>query len=74
MLIHDHQKLKADQKFLGGDVQKWVWPVWSRDSRNNRWNKVIFLCWYELGKLKVDSTFFAWAWSNLLYLKNEFIN
>ena len=34
--------------FLGGHGQKWVWPVWLRDSkidcisRMNRWNKLIF--------------------------------
>ena len=25
------QKLKADQKFIGWDGQKWMWSVWSRD-------------------------------------------
>ena len=37
-----------------GHVQKWVWPVWSLDSkilyisRMNRWNHLIF-CWLALG-------------------------
>ena len=36
------------EKVLGGHGQKWVWPVWSRDSKINcisrmkRWNELIF--------------------------------
>ena len=43
------QKLKADQKFFCGHDQKWIWSVWSWDSKidciskTNRWNK-LFLC------------------------------
>ena len=29
----DLKQLKADQKLLGGHGQKWVWPVWSWDSK-----------------------------------------
>ena len=42
----------------GGNCQKWVLPVWSRDSKidciskMNRWNKLIFACWYKFRKFK----------------------
>ena len=26
-------KLKVDQNFLDGHGQKWMWPVWSQDSK-----------------------------------------
>ena len=38
--------------------QKWVWPVWPWDSKidciskMNRWNKVIFSCWYQFREAK----------------------
>ena len=44
--------LKADQNFLGGFGQKWVWPVWSQESKMNRWNKVFFSCRYKFRKAK----------------------
>ena len=43
------QNLKVYQKFFRRHVQKWVWPVWSHDSkidcisRMSRWNKLV-LC------------------------------
>ena len=44
----DLQKLEAGQKILGGHCQKWVWPVWSQESKigciskMNRRKKLIF--------------------------------
>ena len=29
----DLQKLNADQKFIFGNGQKWVWPVWAQESK-----------------------------------------
>ena len=73
------RKSKVDWSFLVGDGQKWVWPVWSLDSkidhiwRMTRWKLIFF---------HVEN-FFGWAWSkmgvaclvtgleNWLYLKNE---
>ena len=42
------RKIKSWSKFLVVNGQKWVWPVWSWDSKfyciskMNRWNKLIF--------------------------------
>ena len=41
-------KLKVDKIFFGGHRQKWVWSVWSQDSKTdcilkmNKWNELIF--------------------------------
>ena len=55
-------KIKSWSKIsLGGYGQKWMWPVWSLDS------KIGFL-WHadtNSGKLNVDSMFLGWAWSKL---------
>ena len=29
----DSQNLRVDKKFFGWAFQKWMWPVWSRDSK-----------------------------------------
>ena len=56
--FRDLQKLKADQKVLGGHCQKWVWPVWSQDSKidcisnMSRWNKLIFCMLVQIRKAK----------------------
>ena len=48
------QKLQNDQKFLVGYGKKWAQPVWSEDSgiernsRMNRWNKLIFCMLVEI--------------------------
>ena len=36
----DLQMLKADQNFFGGHDQKWVWPVWSQDSKTEGGSKM----------------------------------
>ena len=33
LIYTNSRKLKVDQNFLGGPGQKWVWPVWSQDSK-----------------------------------------
>ena len=33
MLIQIHINYKLIQKFLGGSSQKWVWPLWSQDTK-----------------------------------------
>ena len=44
----DSQKINADKNVLGVNGQKWVWPVWSQESKidcilkMSRWNKLIF--------------------------------
>ena len=44
--------------FLVGHGQKWVWPIWSLDSkidyilRMNRWNYWFFACWYKFMLIK----------------------
>ena len=35
MLIQIHKNLKLINFFGGGHGQKWVWPVWSQDSKIN---------------------------------------
>ena len=69
--IHSH-KIKVDEKCLGEHSQKWVWPVWSQDSkidcisRINRWNELIFLHAGEnSGELKVISLILRWAFSKM---------
>ena len=45
----------------GEHGQKWVWSVWSQDSKiQTERNKFIFDT--DSQKLKVDQKFFAWAW------------
>ena len=39
--------------------QKWVRPVWSRDSKMTRRSKVIFPCWYKFRKAK---SWFNYFW------------
>ena len=57
------RKLKFDQKVLIGHGRKWVWPVWSWDSkidcisRMNWWNELIFACWCKFRKSK---SFIQW--------------
>ena len=51
MEIHTHKnypkKKNLINNFLGGNGQKWVWPVWSWGSKigsiseMNRWNKLM---------------------------------
>ena len=65
MLMHDHQKLKADQKFF-----RWVWPVWSRDSKMSSWSKVIFSCWYEFRKAK---SWFNYFWDAIVKNYHSFL-
>ena len=58
MLIQIHIKLRLIKTFLGEHSQKWVWPVWSWDSkidcisRMNKWNELIFACWCKFSKAK----------------------
>ena len=58
MLIHDHQKLKADQKFF-----RWAWSEMGVASHGTqKWAagiKSFFHAGTNLGKLKVDSTIFG---------------
>ena len=48
ILIQVHKNQKLIEIFLDKHGQKWVWPVWSWDSKSdcisrmNRWNKPIF--------------------------------
>ena len=58
MLIHDHRNKKLVKHFLGvmvknrcGEVSRGA-GVWSRGSKMNRWNEVIFTCWYKFMKAK----------------------
>ena len=45
----------------GEHGQKWVWSVWSQDSKiQTERHKFIFDT--DSQKLKVDQKFFAWAW------------
>ena len=60
------------KKFLVGYGQKWVWPVWSCDSkincflRMNLWNELIFCMLVQIEEsLKVISMIFGWAWSKI---------
>ena len=47
-------QLNADQKFCVGMVKKWVWPVWSQESKidciskMNRLNELIFCMLVEI--------------------------
>ena len=45
-------KLKEIENFWGDHAQKLVWPVWSWDSKMNRWNKVTFPWPHEFKKAK----------------------
>ena len=68
------QKVKADQKFIGGHSQKWVWLVWSRDSeidcisKTEQMEQTDFLhADTNSGKQKVDSIILGgpgqkWQW------------
>ena len=67
----DSQKLKADQNILGGHSQKWVWRVWSWDSKVD-YLKNEQMKWTDFlndatnsGKLKVGSMVFGLAWSKI---------
>ena len=63
------------KNLLGGHGQKWMWLVWSWDSKIDfiskmkRWNKLFFFFFLHAvtnsGKLKVDSMIFDWAWSKM---------
>ena len=59
-------ELNVDQKF----VIKWVWSIWSRDSkidcisRMNWWNELIFFILVEI--LKVISIIFGWVWLKIV--------
>ena len=56
----DSQKLKTDQNFLGGHSQKWMWPVWSWDSKIDCLQHTGFLHpGTNSEKLKVDSVIFG---------------
>ena len=67
----DSQKLLI-RNLLDGHGQKWMWLVWSWDSKIDfiaemkRWNELFFLhAVTNSGKLKFDSMIFGWAWSKM---------
>ena len=74
ILIQIHINWKLMKKYLGGHGQKWVWPVWSGDSktdctsRMNGWNEVIFWLLMQIQEsLKLFHWFLSecgqkWAW------------
>ena len=60
------------KKSLGGCGQKWVWPVWSWDSkidctaRRNGWNELIFCMLVQIQEsLKLFNSFFEWVLSKM---------
>ena len=61
MVRHDHKNKKLIKDFLGGHGQKWLGPVWSQDSKMNRWNRVFFHADTNSRKLKVDTIIFGLA-------------
>ena len=70
--FRDLQKLKADQKFWVGIVKNDCGQSGHRTLKltvSQKWADGIngfFACWYKLGKLKVDSMIFGWAWSKMV--------
>ena len=58
MLMQIHGKQKLIDKIMGSHGQKWVWPLWSRDSkigcisRTNNGINWFFACWYNFRKAK----------------------
>ena len=77
----DLQTLKADQKLLGGHGKKWVWSVWSHNSKidciskMNKFSKAKIwfnYCW--VGMVKNSHNLIVHGTLNLLDVKNEFLD
>ena len=72
MLIQIYINETLIKKILHGCGQKWVWPVWSLDSkigcisRMKWWNKLIFCMVVQIQEsIKLFWWFFGWAWSKM---------
>ena len=75
MMVHDHKNENLIRNFLVGHGQKYVWPVWSWDSKieciskMNRWNKSLH-AGTKSQNLTVDSMIFGcgqkWLWPFLM--------
>ena len=55
------QKLKVVKNVLVGLVQKWMWLIWSLDSKID-W---FFACWYKFIQMIRWLKIFEWAWSKM---------
>ena len=74
MLILNSKSEKLIKNLLGEHGQKWVWPIWSQDSKWTDAIKSFFSCFYEFSKVKVDLPIkdgHGFLVQYLLYLKNE---
>ena len=67
VLVRSYKLIKL--KVLSRLEQIWAWPPWSQVSeagciwRMNRWNKLIFACWYKSREAKSHFSSFGWVWS-----------
>ena len=69
MLTQIHINQKLIKKFWGGCGQRWVWPVWSQDSkidcisRMSWWNELIFCLLVQIQERESDFNEF---WVNVV--------
>ena len=64
MVMQILKNQKVIETFLVGHGQKWMWPIWSLESKIYCWN-----CFLHAGaishRLKDDWKFLGWAWSKI---------